>query len=69
MNSLGAFSVKQPPMATFTKYKSILYSLGVTASGFAAYITVNQDKNKVFASWTSNYEPSFCSRWDENWDQ
>ncbi|XP_050302247.1 serine/threonine-protein phosphatase Pgam5, mitochondrial-like isoform X2 [Anthonomus grandis grandis] len=54
-------------MSTFHKGKKVLWGLGA-ATGVTTFYYFNQDKFRVFASWTSNYEPSPCAKWDDNWD-
>lgn len=56
-------------MSAFSKCKKILLGLGAMSGGVATFYYLNNDKHRAFASWTSNYEPSPCAKWDENWDQ
>lgn len=53
-------------MTTFSKTKKILLGLSAVSGVAAVYYT--NHKMHVFASWTSNYEPSPCAKWNENWD-
>lgn len=38
-------------------------------SGLATYYLIDRKFQKVHNSWTTNWEPSICAKWDENWDQ
>ncbi|KAL1502431.1 hypothetical protein ABEB36_007572 [Hypothenemus hampei] len=55
-------------MSAFRKCRTILVGLGTTISGVASFYYFSSDKHIAFNSWTSNYEPSPCARWDDNWD-
>lgn len=59
------FPIKK--MSVFHKSKKLLLGVGVV-SGAATFYYLNSDRFRAFASWTSNYEPSPCARWDDNWD-
>lgn len=37
-------------------------------SGFATYFVVDQRQRRAFNSWTTNWLPSECGKWDDNWD-
>lgn len=37
-------------------------------SGFATYFVVDQRQRRAFNSWTTNWIPSECGKWDDNWD-
>ncbi|XP_063699824.1 serine/threonine-protein phosphatase Pgam5, mitochondrial isoform X2 [Culicoides brevitarsis] len=37
-------------------------------SGFATYYIVDQRQIRAHASWTTNWKPSDCGKWDDNWD-
>ncbi|XP_030767037.1 serine/threonine-protein phosphatase Pgam5, mitochondrial-like isoform X2 [Sitophilus oryzae] len=52
-------------MPVYSKIKNICM-LGAV-SGLAGFYYL-KEKNVAFTSWTSNYEPSPCAKWDENWD-
>lgn len=48
---------------------SRLFKFSIAASalaGIGAYQAIDS-KNKLFASWTTNFEPSV--KWDSNWDK
>ncbi|KAF7271738.1 serine/threonine-protein phosphatase Pgam5, mitochondrial-like isoform X2 [Rhynchophorus ferrugineus] len=53
-------------MSIYSKLKSVCIGVGTisTLTGFYYF----NEKNKVYTSWTSNYEPSPCAKWDDNWD-
>ncbi|XP_063929716.1 serine/threonine-protein phosphatase Pgam5, mitochondrial isoform X2 [Zophobas morio] len=43
--------------------------LGVcVASGAITYYYLTSPNKKVYASWTTNYEPSAYAKWNDNWD-
>uniref|UniRef100_A0A336MRQ6 Serine/threonine-protein phosphatase PGAM5, mitochondrial n=1 Tax=Culicoides sonorensis TaxID=179676 RepID=A0A336MRQ6_CULSO len=37
-------------------------------SGLTTYFVVDQRQRKAYNSWTTNWKPSECGKWDENWD-
>ncbi|CAG9770326.1 unnamed protein product [Ceutorhynchus assimilis] len=55
-------------MSVFGKSRKLILGLGAV-TGATTFYYLNNDRFKAFASWTSQYEPSPCARWDENWDQ
>ncbi|XP_066144681.1 serine/threonine-protein phosphatase PGAM5, mitochondrial-like isoform X2 [Euwallacea fornicatus] len=54
-------------MPSFSKYRTIFLRVGAAAT-VAGICYLNSDRYKAFSSWTSNYEPSACAKWDDNWD-
>ncbi|RZC40580.1 serine/threonine-protein phosphatase Pgam5, mitochondrial [Asbolus verrucosus] len=55
-------------MKPLTKFHKILLGVGA-ASGVVTYYCLNNNSNKkVYASWTTSYEPSKHAKWNENWD-
>ncbi|XP_044260111.1 serine/threonine-protein phosphatase Pgam5, mitochondrial-like isoform X1 [Tribolium madens] len=54
-------------MRPFSKVNKLFLGVCV-ASGAVTYYFLNGSNKKVYASWTSNYEPSAHARWDDNWD-
>lgn len=55
-------------MKSFSKSKRLLLGLSAV-SGVATLYCINNPDKRVFASFTTNYNPSNNGKWDENWDQ
>uniref|UniRef100_A0A2M4BVZ7 Serine/threonine-protein phosphatase PGAM5, mitochondrial n=1 Tax=Anopheles marajoara TaxID=58244 RepID=A0A2M4BVZ7_9DIPT len=50
--------------------KKFVAATAISVSGVAGYwfSTNSSERHTVFNSFTTNYEPSACARWDFNWD-
>lgn len=56
-------------MRSFSKLNKLFLGVCAAGGGAITYYFLNGANKKVYASWTTNYQPPGHAKWDENWDQ